>query len=220
MYCNKNILPFQRHMILPQKRFSSPSTYQTNVFLFKKRVNLQRKHFSFSKTYQSATKIWLLFRDISRGTTRLMSWPDEKHYSCPLQCLVSLVSTLVFLDWKHTVSSKFFDTQVSSIFTKELVLSRHAHCVFSRLHCKAHSLPLSSYLSRIGRIENPSCSGCGRPSQDTSRLTCTIQLRTLCTARSLATLCVYDLWSRPWRVARLLGLHGLPPCPHPSEGFG
>ena len=36
-----------------------------------------------------------------RGTTRLMSWPDGEHYSCPLQSLVvsfflSLVSTLLF----------------------------------------------------------------------------------------------------------------------------
>ena len=36
-----------------------------------------------------------------QGTTRLMSWPDGEHYSCPLQSLVvslllSLVSTLVF----------------------------------------------------------------------------------------------------------------------------
>ena len=37
----------------------------------------------------------------SRETTRLMSWPDREHYSCPLQSLVvslllTLVSTLVF----------------------------------------------------------------------------------------------------------------------------
>ena len=37
----------------------------------------------------------------SWGTTRLISWPDVKHYSCPLQSLVvslllSLVSTFVF----------------------------------------------------------------------------------------------------------------------------
>ena len=49
---------------------------------------------------------------------------------------------------------------------------------------------------------------------------CTVQLRTLYAARSLATLSLYDLWSRPWRVARLLGLNGLPPWPHPSEGVG
>ena len=29
-----------------------------------------------------------------------------------------------------------------------------------------------------------------------------------------------QLWSRPWGVARLLGLRGLPPCPHPSKGVG
>ena len=31
---------------------------------------------------------------------------------------------------------------------------------------------------------------------------------------------LYDLWSRPWGVARLQGLHDLPPRPHPSEGVG
>ena len=34
------------------------------------------------------------------------------------------------------------------------------------------------------------------------------------------SLSLYDLWSRPWGVVRLLGLHGLPPCLHPSEGVG
>ena len=102
-----------------------------------------------------------------RGTTRLMSWPNGKRYLRPPQFLVvslllSLVSTLViFSDWRHTVSSKFFDTQVPSISTEELVLSRHAHCVLSRLRCNGHSLLLGSYLSRIGRIENSCCSACG-----------------------------------------------------------
>ena len=50
------------------------------------------------------------------------------------------------------------------------MLSRHARCVFSRLRCNRHSLLLSSYLSRIGRIENPSGSACGHHSQDTSHL--------------------------------------------------
>ena len=63
---------------------------------------------------------------------------------------------------------KFFDTQVSSIFTKALVLASHARCVLSPLRCKEHSHLLSSYLSRI---ENPSCSACGDQSQDTSHLT-------------------------------------------------
>ena len=164
----------------------------------------------------------------SRGTTRLMSWPDGERYLPPPQYLVvslllSLVSTLVFPDWRHTVSSKVFDTQVPSISTEELVLPRHARCVLSRLRCNEHRLPLGSYLTRIGRIENPSCSAYGHSSQDTSHLIlhcpATDSLRRSLFGDSLS---LYDLWSRPWGVARLLGLHGLglPPCPHPSEGVG
>ena len=41
------------------------------------------------------------------------------------------------------------------------MLPRYASCVLSRLRCKGQSLVLSSYLTRIGRIENPSCSACG-----------------------------------------------------------
>ena len=63
----------------------------------------------------------------------------------------------LFLDWRRPVFSKFFDTPVPLISTKELVLVRHVHCVLSRLRCNRHCLLLSSYLSRIDRIENPSC---------------------------------------------------------------
>ena len=110
----------------------------------------------------------------SQGTTRLMSWPDGERYLRSLQSLVvsfllSLASTLV-CDWKRTVSSKFFDTQAPSISTKELVLPRHARCVLSRLRSNGYGLLLSSYLSGIGRIENPSCSACGFSSQDISHL--------------------------------------------------
>ena len=139
---------------------------------------------------------------------------------CSLSSISRIHSRLIS-DWRRTVSSKYFDTQVPSIFTEELVLPRHARCVLSRLRCYGHSLLLGSYLSRIGRIENPSCSACGHSSQDISHLIlhcpATDSLR-----RSLFddSLSLYDLWSRPWGVARLLGLHGLPPCPHPSEGVG
>ena len=84
--------------------------------------------------------------------------------------LISRIHSCLFSDWRRTVSSKFFDTQVPSISTEELVLPRHACCVLSRLRCNGHSLLLSSYLSWIGRIENPSCSACGHPSQDISHL--------------------------------------------------
>ena len=89
---------------------------------------------------------------------------------CSLSPLTSRIHSRLFSDWRRTVSSKFFDTQVPSISTEELVLPRHTRCVLSRLCCNGHSLLLGSYLSRIGRIENSSCSACGHSSQDISHL--------------------------------------------------
>ena len=138
---------------------------------------------------------------------------------CSLSPLISRIYSSLFSDWRRTVSSKFFDTQVSSISTEELVLPRDARCVLSRLSYNEHSLLLSSYLFRIGRIENPFCSACGHSSQDTSHLIphCPATLRRWLLGDSMS---LYEFWSTPWGVARLLGLHGLPPCPHPSEGVG
>ena len=89
---------------------------------------------------------------------------------CSLSPLISRIHSRLILDRRHTVSSKFFDTQVPSISTEELVLPRHARCVLSRLRCNEHSLLLGSYLTRIGKIENPSYSACGHSSQDTYHL--------------------------------------------------
>ena len=140
---------------------------------------------------------------------------------CSLSPLTSRIHSRLFSDWRRTVSFKYFDTQVPSISTEEIVLPRHARCVLSRLRCNGHSLLLGSYLSRIGRIKNSSCSACGHPSQDISHLIlhcpATNFLRRSLFGDSLS---LYDLWSRPWEAARLLGLHGLRPCPHPSEGVG
>ena len=140
---------------------------------------------------------------------------------CSHSTLISRIHSRLISDWRRTVSSKFFDTQVPPIFTEKLVLPCHACCVLSRLRCNGHSLLLGSYLSRDGRIENRSCSACGHSSQDISHLIlhcpATDSLRRSLFGDSLS---LYDLWSRPWGVSRLLGLHGLPPCPHPLEGIG
>ena len=109
---------------------------------------------------------------------------------CSLSRLISRMHSSLFSDWRRTVSSKFFDTQAPSVSTEEHVIPRHAHCTLSHLRCNGHSLPLSSCLSIIGRIENPSYSTCGDPSHYTSHLFCTVELRTLCDALSLATLCL------------------------------
>ena len=140
---------------------------------------------------------------------------------CSLSPLTSRIHSCLFSNWRRTVSSKYFDTQVPTISTEELVLSRHARFVLSRLRSNGHSLLLGPYLYRIGRIENSSCSACGHSSQDTSHLILHCPATNFL-HRSLFgdSQSLYDLWSRPWRVARLLGLHGLPPCPHPSEGVG
>ena len=98
-----------------------------------------------------------------------MSWPGGECYLRPPQSLVvSRIHSCLFSDCRRTVSSKFFDTQVPSISTEKLLLPRHVRCVLSRLRYIGHSFLLSSYLCRIGRIENPSCGACGHSSQDTS----------------------------------------------------
>ena len=120
---------------------------------------------------------------------------------CSLSPLTSLIHSCLFSDWRRTVSSKFFDTQVPSISTEELVLPRHARCVLSCLRCNGYSLLLGSYLSRIGRIENPSCSACGHSSQDTSHLIlhCPVMDSLRCSLFG-DSLSPYDFWSRSWGV--------------------
>ena len=72
-----------------------------------------------------------------RGTTRLISWSDVKHSSCPLQSLVvslllSLVSTLVFsrtggvLSHRNSLTHKFLRFP-----PRNLCSSSRSLCVFS-----------------------------------------------------------------------------------------
>ena len=164
---------------------------------------------------------FLLVNDAADELARRGALLAPSAIPCSLSPLTSRIHSSLISDWRRTVSSKFFDTQVPSISTEELVFPRHARCVLSRLRCNGHSLHLGPYFSRIGRIQNPSCSACGHSSQGTSHLIlhcpATDSLR-----HSLFGDCqsLYDLWPRPWGVAWLLGLHGLLPCPHPSEGVG
>ena len=132
-----------------------------------------------------------------------MSCPFRESYSYPLQSLVvspiiSRIHSFLFSDWRRTFSSNIFNTQVPSISTEEFVLLYHARCFLFRLRCNEHCQLLSSYFSRIGRIENPSCSPSGRSSQDTSHLilhcTATESLRGSLFGNSLS---LYDLWSKP-----------------------
>ena len=108
---------------------------------------------------------------------------------CSLFSLVSRIHSCLFSDWRRTVSSKFFDTQVSSISIEELVLPRHARCVLSWLRCNGHSLLLSSYLGLAESRILPAAPVDTRPRKPLISF-CTVQLRTLCPAHSLMILCL------------------------------
>ena len=125
---------------------------------------------------------------------------------CSHSSLTSRIHSRLISDWRRTGSSKFFDTQVPSISTEELVLPHRARCVLSRLRCNGHSLLLGCYLSRIGRIENPSCNTCGHLSQNIFHLILHCPA-TDSLPRSLFgnSLSLYDLWSRLWRVPGFWG---------------
>ena len=160
----------------------------------------------------------------SRGTTRLMSWPDGVRYLRPPQSLVvslllSLVSTLVFSWTGGVLSHRSILTHRFPRFPLRNLCSLVMLAVSSLVYAATDTLLLGSYLSRIGRIENPSCSACGHSSQDISHLIlhcpATDSLRRSLFGDSLP---FYDLWSRSWVVFRLLGLHSLPPCPIPRKG--
>ena len=115
----------------------------------------------------------------------------------------------------------------TSISLAEIVFSLlyyqacHTCSVLSCLCCHTHSLLLSSYLPRIGKIGKPSCSACKHMSQDTSHLNlhCAATYSLYCSLFG-NYLSLYNFWSRPQQIARLLGINNLPPCPHFLEGFG
>ena len=103
-----------------------------------------------------------------------MSYPHGERYSRSLQTLVvsyylsyplfsflGLEAYCLIVIFRHTSSLDFY---------RETCAPHYACYVLSRPCCNGHSLLLGSYLSRIGRIENPSCSACGHSSQDTSHL--------------------------------------------------
>jgi len=104
-----------------------------------------------------------------------------------------------------------------SVSSEELAFPRLIRCELSRLCCHGHSLLLTSYLCRIKRKEN-SCSACRHPLQDLTHLLLD------CPASKPFRRAIFgttsSIWSRPWGVAQLLGLRGVPPRPPLSKGSG
>ena len=138
--------------------------------------------------------------------------------SCSLSPRISRIHSCLFSDWRRTVSSKYFDTQVPSISTEELVLPRHARRVLSRLRCNGHSLLTSLGLAKLRILRAAPVDT--RPRTPLISF-CTVQLRTLCVAYSLATLCFSttsgpDLGELPGFWGSMVFCH----APIPRKGSG
>ena len=89
---------------------------------------------------------------------------------CSLSPLISRIHSSLFSDWRHTVSSKFFEHRFPRFPLRNLCFYDMLAVFSLALRCNGNSLLLSSYLSRIGRIKNLSCSAYEHPSQDISYL--------------------------------------------------
>ena len=148
-----------------------------------------------------------------------MRWQDAGAVSSPP--VVAKVRYFQYHNWRRHISHFYMNHQVPEVSSKKLLLLRPIRCELYRLRCHGHSLLLSSYLHRISPKENSACSACGHPLQDLNHLLldcpASEPLRKSIFGSSLSIL---DLWSRPWGVAQLLGLRGVPPRPHPSKGVG
>ena len=140
---------------------------------------------------------------------------------CPLLPVVVKVRFSQYHNRRHHISHSYMNHQVPEVSSEELFLSRPIRCELSRLRCHGHSLLLSSYLHRISAKGNFADSACRHPLQDLNHLLldcpASEPLRKSIFGSSPSIL---DLWSRPWGVARLLGLRGVPPRSHSSEGVG
>ena len=160
------------------------------------------------------------YQTTTRSRSHTMSWPDELRCSSQLQSHLVALLSYPLEDGRRTVSSVFFDTEVPSVFNEEFVLPCHPRYMSSLVFAETDTTFCYSYLSRIGKIKNPSCSACGYSTQDISFIlhcSATNSLR-----RSLFddSFSICKLCSKPWRVARFLTLHRLPPWPPPLEGAG
>ena len=131
----------------------------------------------------------------SRETTRLKSWPDGEHYSCPLQSLVaslflSLVFTFIFSRTGGVLFHLNSSTHRSPRFPLRnscfLVTLAVCSLVFAATDTVYTLISVGLAESRIFYVEPADT--CPRTPLNSFS---TVQLRTLCAARSLAILYLF-----------------------------
>ena len=137
------------------------SVVYIHIFLHKAYVRLLKRQRRRSKPYDHILQL----STITCGhNKKLQQYSADFSSLSSTNCDFELTLTLA-------INTDFLSvSKVPSISNEKLVFLRHARCVPSRLHCKEHSLLLSSYQFIIGKIENPHCSACRHSSQDTSHL--------------------------------------------------
>ena len=110
-----------------------------------------------------------------------------------------------------TTTTKFFHTWKPPVFTVELVLPRHARCVFSRVRCNGHNLLLNSHLFRI---ENPSESACDHPIRGTPHIILCCPATDSLRRSHFGDFFVFTTSGTEQGTC----FHGLPPCPNIRKG--
>ena len=130
--------------------------------------------------------------------------------SCSLQprvvsLLISIVSTLLFFRTGGEMSHLNSSTHGFALRTLCSLIFAATDSLFSLGLAKSRIL-LAALADIRPRAPLISC--------------CTVQLRTLRRSLFGDSLSLYDLWFRLWGVSRILGLYGLPSCPHPSQVVG
>ena len=221
-----------RHVILNLSPFSPTLylSYQLSLppTIFNPQILIQYTippHFSIpiqdSPSAMDTKSLSLPGNDLADSLTKAGASLDPSNISVSLAPLISSQRQSLYTSWRRSVQSGFFQHQIPSVSPEELTLPRSARCALSHLPCNGHSTLLNSYLHRVGRAETSSCSNCGSEPQDLSHLVldCPVpnHLRRAIFGHTLSLL---GLRSGRWGIARLLGLRGVDPRPHPQDWVG
>ena len=162
---------------------------------------------------------WVPGHSFLPETMQLTRWSDREHYSCSLQSLVvSLLLFLVFIRTRSVLSHQNSFTHRFPRFPPRNLCSLVTLAVFSLVFAVTDTAFCLALIS-LGLVESRILSAVGVDTRPRTPLIsfCTVQLRTLCTARSLVTIFLRPLAlalgscpasGAPWSSA----------MPHPLEG--